>query len=339
SGHARRMEQQTSPPDPAKEQAAAAMRHATAEEGKLDAAERRRVVDAAIANLRQHYIHPEVAEKMAAELQNHQKRGDYDASTDGSAFAMLLTRDLREVSHDQHLAMFYSREKTSEAPDAPSPGDLAQYKRDMEKTNCMFEKAEVLPGHIGYVKFNEFPDPPTCHARMEAAMHSLQYADAIIFDVRENHGGSPEMVALIASYLFDRPTHLNDIYNRGSNSTQESWTRPVKGNKLADKPAYVLTSALTFSAAEEFSYDLKMLKRATLVGETTRGGGHLASMQRIGDHFLISVPDANPINPISKTNWEGTGVEPDVKVKAADALQTAKALAEEKLRQKNLPKK
>jgi C-terminal processing protease CtpA/Prc len=92
-----------------------------------------------------------------------------------------------------------------------------------------------------------------------------------------------------------------------------------------------LTSKQTFSGAEEFTYNLKNLKRATIIGETTGGGAHPVSGHRIDDHFMIGVPFAKAVNPISKTNWEGTGVEPDVKVPAADALATAQKLAAEKL--------
>jgi retinol-binding protein 3 len=41
----------------------------------------------------------------------------------------------------------------------------------------------------------------------------------------------------------------------------------------------------------------------------------------------VSVTYASLNNPITKTNWEGVGVEPDVKVAAEDALTTAQALA------------
>ena len=92
---------------------------------------------------------------------------------------------------------------------------------------------------------------------------------------------------------------------------------------------------LAFSGAEEFSYNLKNLKRATIVGETTGGGAHPVAGHRIDEHFSITVPYARAINPISKTNWEGTGVEPDVKVPAADALATAEKLATEKLSSKH----
>ena len=132
----------------------------------------------------------------------------------------------------------------------------------------------------------------------------------------------------MCSYLFDRRTHLNDIYYRHENTTQEFWTSsPIPGNTLADKPAYVLTSSTTFSGAEEFSYDLKNLKRATLVGETTAGGAYLVQERRIDDHFSIQVPFGRRVNPISKTDWEGAGVEPDVKVNATAALDAAQKIA------------
>jgi Peptidase family S41/N-terminal domain of Peptidase_S41 in eukaryotic IRBP len=300
----------------------------------LDAAERQVVVNGAIANLTKYYVNPDLGSQMADALRAHEKNGDDDAATDGEAFAVLLTQQMRDLSHDRYLMMVYSAVPNPENPPAPSPEEVALYRKEMERTNCSIEKAEILPHNIGYLKFNRFPDASICGTRVAAAMASLNHADAIIFDLRDNPGGYANMVALIATYLFDRPTHLNDFYNRGENSTEQSWTLPpVPGNRLADKPVFVLTSNSTFSAAEGFSYDLKMLKRATLVGETTSGRGHMGMGHRIDDHFTIRVPGVKVINPISNTNWEGTGVEPDVKVRSAEALKTAQKLAEKKLQQ------
>src|SRR5271169_2901415 len=296
---------------------------AVAEDVSVDAAERQRVIDGAIANLTKYYIDPDVAQKMADALLAHQKHGDDDAETDGAAFADLLTGQMRDVSHDRYLMVVYQRVKTLENPPAPTPEDVARYRKDMEQNNCTIEKVQILPHNVGYLKFNEFPDASICRTTVAAAMASLNHADAIIFDLRDNRGGYSNMVAFIATYLFDQPAHLNDFYNRGENSTEQSWTLPpVPGNRLPGKPVFVLTSLSTFSAAEAFSYDLKMLKRATLVGETTSGRGHMGMEHRIDDHFTIRVPGIRVVNPISKTNWEGTGVEPDVKVKAAEALRT-----------------
>jgi C-terminal processing protease CtpA/Prc len=147
-----------------------------------------------------------------------------------------------------------------------------------------------------------------------AAMTFLASSDVVIFDMRQNGGGDPNMVAFITSYLFGpQPVHLNDFYNRRQNETRQSWTFPyVPGKRLSNKDIYILTSSRTFSGAEEFTYNLKHLKRATIVGEITGGGAHTVDTQRINDHFIIVVPSGRPINAVTKTDWEGIG-EPDVR--------------------------
>jgi C-terminal processing protease CtpA/Prc len=204
----------------------------------------------------------------------------------------------------------------------------------MQRGNCAFEKVEWLPSNIGYLKFNGFADPEICGPTVAAAMGFLANVDALIIDLRNNGGGSPEMVAYVCSYLFTERTHLNDLYNRKEDKTTEFWTKDVPGPRLAKQPVLVLTSKRTFSGAEEFTYNLKNLKRATIIGETTGGGAHPVSGHRIDDHFMIGVPDARAINPITKTNWEGTGVEPDIKVPASDALEVAKKMAAEQIRKR-----
>jgi C-terminal processing protease CtpA/Prc len=197
-----------------------------------------------------------------------------------------------------------------------------------ERDNCGFEEVEVLSGDIGYVKFNQFTPLDGCAGTIEAAMAFVAHTGALIFDLRDNHGGAPETIAFIASYLFDRPTHLNDIYNRPQNTTTQFWTVPsLPGRRLSTQPVFVLTSNRTFSGAEEFSYDLKNLKRATIVGETTGGGAHPINGYIVADYFMVVVPISEAINPITHTNWEGTGVLPDVKVPAASALSVAEQLA------------
>jgi hypothetical protein len=297
----------------------------------LNAADRHRVIAGAIANLQKYYNFPDVAQKTADALLAHEKRGDDDAVKDGADFADLLTREMLEVSHDHQLKVIYFQVRPPDLPPAPRPDRLTRYRAAM-RNNCSFEKVETLPHKIGYLKFNAFPEVSLCGPTAAAAIASLNDSDAIIFDLRDNTGGYMDMVALMAGYLFDHRIHLNDRYNRAENATLESWTPPpVPGNRLANKPAYVLTSAVTFSGGEEFSYDLKMLRRATIVGEATFGRGHVPRARRIDDHFDIRVPDDRSINPISKTDWDGPGVLPDVKVRAADALETAVKLATSRL--------
>jgi hypothetical protein len=297
-----------------------------------DAAERRRLMNAVIDNLRKHYVDPEVARKTTDALLAHEKNGDDDKVTDDGALADLLTKQIREVSHDMHLEVVYNQEPLPDLRPEPTAEDLAHYRKALEQDNCTFKKVEILPHNIGYLKLNAFPDPSVCRATATAAMASLNHADAIIFDLRDNRGGYSSMVSLIAAYLFDHPEYM---YDPRVSPTPQSWTvSPVAGNRLADKPVYVLTSGSTISAAEQFCYDLKMLKRVTLVGETTRGSAHAGVFHRIDDHFGMGIPEVRAVNPFSKTDWEETGVEPDVKVKAPEALETAEKLAESKLQRK-----
>ena len=300
---------------------------------KIDAATRTRVIDGAIAQLHEFYVFPETAKKMGDAVKARQKKGEYDSISDGDAFSKILTENFQEVSHDKHLRVDFGPASMPERPDGPPDADaIARYRKDMERMNCGFDKVEILSGNVGYLKFNMFADPEVCGPTAVAAMNFLANVDAIIFDLRENGGGDPKMIAFLSTYLFSEPTHLNDLWERKGDSTHQYWTLPyVPGKRLDGKPAYVLTSKQTFSGAEEFSYNLKNLKRATIIGETTGGGAHPVSGHRIDAHFMIGVPFARAINPISKTNWEGTGVEPDVKVPATDALATAQKLAAEKL--------
>ena len=297
----------------------------------LDPAERQDVMDETITNLKEHYVDAIVAQKMSDDLRARQKRGDYDAETDGAAFAQHLTAELRSISHDLHLEIVYS-DSVLPAHAGITEEGLARYHLAMVQQNCTFEKVEILPHNIGYLKLNSFPDLSLCRLTAVTAMASLNGSNALIFDLRNNGGGQPEMVALIASYLFDHPEYW---YNPRENTTQNSWTKsPVPGNKLADKPVYVLTSSRTFSGAEQFSYNLKMLKRAMLVGETTGGAAHAGVFHRIDDHFGIGIPETKAINPFATADWAEKGVEPDVRVPPSDALATALELAVAKLRKK-----
>lgn len=305
---------------------------------RIDAATRARVIDGAIARLDSFYVFPDVAKRMGDSLRARLRRGAYDAYSNGMAFALRLNDELRELGHDKHLSMRYSVRPIPPrpaSPQAPSPEEIAREREQMDGINCGFEKAERLEGNIGYLKFDMFADPDVCGPTASAAMNFLAGTRALIIDLRENGGGAPRMVAYVSSYLFDTRTHLNDLWTRRTDSTEQFWTRDsVPGRRFGgEKPVYVLTSAQTFSGGEEFTYNLKNLKRATIVGETTGGGAHPVRGQRIDEHFMIGVPFARAINPITHTNWEGVGVEPDVKVPASEALATALRLARERPRQ------
>jgi Peptidase family S41/N-terminal domain of Peptidase_S41 in eukaryotic IRBP len=305
---------------------------------QLDEATRQKTIDAISEGLTEYYVYPDVAAKMIQAIRDHQKHGNYNSIVDGNEFADALSRDLRDVSQDKHLFVGYdpyilpTQSGSSDEPRRPSPADEARSRTMLEHDNCTFSKVEILNHNIGYIKFGAFPNPNICGPTVVAAMNFVAHTDALIFDLRENHGGDPSMVDFMVSYLFREPTHINDLTNRHDNETHQYWTLPwIPGPRFIDQPVYVLTSHETFSGGEEFTFDLKTQKRGIIVGETTGGGAHPVRGMPAGDHFTIGVPFGRPINPVTKGDWEGKGVEPDVKVSAVDALTTAEKLAAEKL--------
>jgi hypothetical protein len=303
---------------------------------QIDAAVRARVVRAVTVKLGQLYVNPDMGKELALEMTSRWRRGEYNAVTDGPAFAQELTNSLQSISHDKHLRVDFSPAPLPKGETGLSADSVAREQARLAHENCGFTRVEWLPGNVGYIRFDEFGDDRTvCTGIAVAAMGFLANVDAIIFDLRENHGGDPALVAFLETYLFATRTHIDDLWDRPSGRTTQIWTLPdVPGKQMPLAAAYVLTSRGTFSGAEAFAYELQALKRATVVGEVTGGGAHIVHGVRVDDHFRLMVPIARPINPITKTDWEGTGVVPDVNVPAAQALDVAKKLAGEELTKK-----
>ena len=273
----------------------------------VDAKERALVIAQALDKLRESYISEDVARTVEKEIRAREKAGDYDGLSDAAQFVETLTKDLQAASGDKHLIVGFSGRPVAAG-----------------QRGCLFVNVGVLTGNVGYIKLNAFRSPEVCGGIAAAAMSLVADCDALIIDLRDNPGGDPVMVAFMSSYFFSRPVHLSDIYERYSHTAVESWTLPfVPGPRFVDKPVFVLTSRRTFSGAEEFAYDLQMLKRAVVVGETSGGGAHPAQPVPIGGRFEIAVPVARYVNPVSGTNWEGTGVGPDIRVREELAVQAA----------------
>jgi len=286
---------------------------------------RARVVERAASELERSYVFEDIGKKMAVDIRQRLATGNYDTITNPYAFARRLTSDLRAICMDKHLRVRprapvdrrTHQDRGSPAPQAPGA------------SNYGFVRAEVLPGNVGYIEFNDFSGMPDAQPTAAAAMAFVANSDALIFDLRNNRGGSASMIVFLSGYLFDEPVHLNSFHDRSEGSVRDTYSaKSVPGRRYGqDKPVYVLTSGSTFSAAEEFTYNLKHLGRATTVGETTEGGAHSVMKYAMNKYFSISVPFARAINPITKTNWEGVGIKPHVEVPADQALDCAHELA------------
>ncbi len=301
----------------------------------LDAAARRRAVEALADVIDRNYVLPEVASALGKHLRTALAAGAYDASATADALARQLTSDLQSWSRDRHLRVVTSDATRSGqviARGSPPPGRGGGEPIVVIETgpgrggppNFGFARVEILDGNIGYLDLRGFRPEPAARDTASAAMAFVAHSRAVIIDLRRNGGGSPDMVRYLASYFFDdTPVLLNRFFDRPSNTATEQTTIDVPGTRMPHVPLYILTSGRTFSAAEAFSYSLQALKRATVVGEVTGGGAHPTVDMPVTPDLVAVVPVARSINPVTGTDWEGVGVQPDIRVPAGDALDRA----------------
>jgi hypothetical protein len=297
----------------------------------VDITTRRQVVEQIADLVETRYVFPDTARAMADILRQGLAIGLYDDLDDPTLFCERVSADMYAISHDKHLKLRYREIPRADASSEAGADPLAEAIDEAQRENYGFHKVERMPGNIGYLDVRTFWEAgfPGAAEMASAAMILLANTDALIVDLRTHEGGANTMVTLLSSYLFGpTPVHLNSFYEREGDKTTQFWTFPhVQGKRTPDKPVYVLVSESTFSAAEEFAYNLKNLKRATIVGETTGGGANPGAFHNLTPHFRIFVPDGRAVNPISGTNWEGVGVKPDVAVPQAEALDRAYRLA------------
>jgi retinol-binding protein 3 len=296
---------------------------------KISASERGAIVDSVGALLKRMYVYPDKAKATDELLKQNLKSGKYDALDSIYAFADRLTDDLRAATHDGHLWVEPADRPPVGRDDSLKPGERRRLRFESGKnSNFGFAKVEILPGNIGLLDLRGFFEADIAAPTAIAAMNFLAHTQALIIDLRQNGGGDPTMIQLISSYFFDSTVHLNSFYSRVTDSITQFWTQiQVIGPRMSGTPLYLLTSQNSFSAAEEFAYNLKNLHRARLVGETTGGGAHPNDLIHFPSlRINVSVAWGRAINPITGTNWEGTGVTPDIAVSAYRALDVARMM-------------
>jgi Peptidase family S41/N-terminal domain of Peptidase_S41 in eukaryotic IRBP len=295
----------------------------------------REIVTRAMELLRANYVFPDQAEQAATAIEARLEAGEYD-DLDEITLTELLTSQLQEITGDRHLRVVLGggpgphRERVA-GPEEPKDHEarrLAMRQRG-RLDNFGIRQVERLDGNVGYLDVRRVPVPANAGPAIGAAMELVAGTYALIIDLRQNHGGAPEGVVFWCSYLLDeRPTHLNDIFHADTGETRQFWALPyVPGTRYTDRPVYVLTSGHTFSGGEDFAYTLQALGRATVVGETTGGGAHPTRGFPISAAVHIGIPFARSVNPVTGTNWQGTGVVPDVPAEAERARDVAYAKA------------
>lgn len=311
----------------------------------LEPAARTRIVETLAARMAQHYISAETGARVAADLRTRLARREYDGK-DAEQLAALLTEHVRTSSQDKHAGVQYM--PFTLEPDDP-PGFIYDIARaDFDNWNKMtvesrraasskqfgFPKSERLPGNVAYIRIDSLFDPAVSQPVVNAELGAAADAAALILDLRENGGGSIDTVALLASYLFDdKPVHLQDEVWRGTGRVRPIWTQPPPSDLRfgGSKPIYILVSGATFSAAENLAYALQARKRAVIVGAPTRGGAHAVRGFVVDTHLLAAIPSIRMIDPVTGGDWEGKGVQPDVTVDPAQALETALVMVRKSL--------
>jgi len=302
----------------------------------IDAKVQAAVIDSVTAALNESYVFGDKAARMDSLLRANLAAGSYRSLTDPAEFMMRLQSDVAKIYLDGHMALaaLPPGSVPKEQPDA-DPFNAAAAREAARRGNYGFRKIEILPGNIGYLKLDQFAGTDVGGATAAAAMGVLANVDALIVDLRDNPGGNASMIQLLTGYLFGDTVHLIDWYHRRENETIQSWSSSwVPGKTLFDVPVYVLVSGRTGSAAEEFTFDLKNQKRATIVGETTGGAAHTVEFRTydVGAFIAaVKLPSGRALDPVTKTNWEAVGVEPDIAVSAAKALAAAHLEAMKKL--------
>jgi hypothetical protein len=285
---------------------------------ELTKEQKRRVVEAAGKALVDGYVYEDKAKAMAERLTGNLKASRYDDLRDPAAFARRLTDDLQAAGGDRHLRVF------GPAPPGAAKAPAKGPRRVRSDVNHGFARVEVFEGNVGYLDLRTFTAAADGPAKADAAMALLSGVDALVIDLGRNPGGTESMVRYLSAYLFDRPTHLVNTFERGMDKPGERWTADtVAGKRLAGVPVYLLVSRRTFSAAESFAFGLITTKRATVVGERTGGGGHYGGVVPLVDGFSLWLPRGRTYDPRTGQGWEAEGLKPDVEVPYERALTAA----------------
>jgi len=285
---------------------------------RLDAKDRHEIVARLGEALRDRYVFPQVGERAAAAIEAALAAGAYDGLADAGAFASRLSRDVDAVAHDKHLKVW-----SAGAPPPPPPAGAAGAP---PRAEAGIVRADRLSGGVGYIEVIAFPPQPVFKRVLDKALSSLAGSRALIVDVRRNGGGAPESVAYLVSFLVAPGRPINDIVSRVEKTgdfTRESYRSLPTPVSFARVPVYVLTSKGTFSGGEEFAYDIQALKRGTIIGEVTGGGANPTGFVDLGHQAAAMIPSARAENPVTKSNWEGRGVQPDLNLPADQALAAA----------------
>jgi tetratricopeptide (TPR) repeat protein len=295
----------------------------------LNAAYKKETIEKLSVLMQDFYIYPDIAKKTCEYLYKQYDAGYFDKCKDNETFATVLTEVVQSVNKDKHMRImsnkpYIAQKNTLEAKAAHRMGQINSYRG----YNHGFKELKMLEGNVAYLDLRMFAPMERAKEIADAYMKLLSLSDAVIIDLTQNSGGNPFMVQYLCSYFFDKKLHLNSLYYREDDRTEEYWTlEEVGGKKLVDIPVYIMIGEETFSGAEEFAYNMQTQGRATLIGQTSAGAANPGGTRGINEHLSVFIPTGRAINPITQTSWEGVGVQPEILTKKEETYDQALILA------------
>jgi len=296
----------------------------------LSAAYKKETIEKLTLLIQDFYIYPNVAKKTSEHLYKQYEAGYFDKCKDNETFATVLTESVQSVNKDKHMRImsnepYIAPQNNLEAKSAHRMGQINNYR----SLNHGFKELKIMEGNVAYLDLRMFAPMERAKEIADAYMKLLSLSEAVIIDLRHNGGGNPSMVQYLCSYFFDKKLHLNSLYYREGDRTEEFWTlEEVGGKKLVDIPLFIMIGEETFSGAEEFSYNMQTQKRATLIGQTSAGAANPGGTRGINENLSVFIPTGRAINPITNTSWEGVGVQPEIRTKKEETLEQAHMLAQ-----------
>jgi hypothetical protein len=285
----------------------------------LTGVQRAEVIRAVSTAVASSYLYEDEGRRIASVLAERWQQGAFDSATEPAAFAAAIEQLLQAETHDGHLLVWYG-----------SPAELL--KRAPTMIGPSIGRTEMLADNIGYAEIRNFMSAGEGNLKyaeqIDEGIASVRDASALVLDLRQTGGGGLASVAYLASYLVAEPTHLLNRIPRPPGGVIEVWTQnEIRGKRLSAVSVFILTSRYTFSAAEAFAFALKQAGRATIVGETTGGGGHSGTFTTLPHGFGMLVATRRSVDPRTGRGWQTEGVHPDREVSADRALEIALELA------------
>lgn len=296
----------------------------------LDLETKTQIIEAAATIFEREHVIPEIGMKYAEALRDNLAKGVFDEVSNGRDFMIAIDKILWPIDTDGHVWLNFYQEDIPEnyvgdRIDIP-PEQAAEAEALAKQRNFGIEKIERLRGNIGYIDYRSFTDAQGSDDAFAAAMNLLQHTGALIIDLRNNGGGSPEVVTLFTSYLLDSQNALIGTFvDRDGLVTDEFRTRnEVLGARYGEqRPVYVLISRNTYSAAEAFTYGLQARDRVRVIGDATQGGSRPNNTYRLHARFMLAVPVLRSIDAATNSDYEESGVVPDFIVPSKEALSFA----------------